>query len=106
MAAAPGCDRGARGARGVGAGRISIGAGSGCRPSAAGAAGFGLGALVELTGLAPASVSEHLKVLRKCGLLVLEVRGRSWIYSTDVGALRAVVAGVEVLAADPANGGH
>jgi DNA-binding transcriptional ArsR family regulator len=42
------------------------------------------GALVELTGLAPASVSEHLKVLRKCGLLVLEVRGRSWIYSTDL----------------------
>jgi DNA-binding transcriptional ArsR family regulator len=41
------------------------------------------GALVTLTGLAPASVSEHLKVLRKCGLLVLEVRGRSWIYSTD-----------------------
>jgi DNA-binding transcriptional ArsR family regulator len=41
------------------------------------------GALVALTGLAPASVSEHLKVLRKCGLLVLEVRGRSWIYTTD-----------------------
>jgi DNA-binding transcriptional ArsR family regulator len=45
------------------------------------------GALVDLTGLAPASVSEHLKVLRKCGLLVLEVRGRSWIYSTDVDAV-------------------
>lgn len=45
------------------------------------------GALVALTGLAPASVSEHLKVLRKCGLLVLEVRGRSWIYTTDVGAV-------------------
>ena len=45
------------------------------------------GALVELTGLAPASVSEHLKVLRKCGLLVLEVRGRSWIYATDVDAV-------------------
>jgi len=41
------------------------------------------GALVERTGLPAASVSEHLKVLRKCGLLVLEVRGRSWIYSTD-----------------------
>ncbi len=45
------------------------------------------GALVAETGLAPASVSEHLKVLRKCGLLVLEVRGRSWIYTTDVDAL-------------------
>jgi DNA-binding transcriptional ArsR family regulator len=48
------------------------------------------GALVELTGLAPASVSEHLKVLRKCGLLVLEVRGRSWIYSTDARAVADV----------------
>jgi DNA-binding transcriptional ArsR family regulator len=45
------------------------------------------GALVELTGLAAASVSEHLKVLRKCGLLVLEVRGRSWIYTTNVEAV-------------------
>ena len=55
------------------------------------------GALVELTGLAPASVSEHLKVLRKCGLLVLEVRGRSWIYTTDVEALRKVSAGIDDL---------
>ena len=57
------------------------------------------GALVELTGLAPASVSEHLKVLRKCGLLVLEVRGRSWIYATDVGALGEVVAELDALSA-------
>jgi DNA-binding transcriptional ArsR family regulator len=64
------------------------------------------GALVELTGLAPASVSEHLKVLRKCGLLVLEVRGRSWIYATDVAALREVAAELDALAAGPANGGH
>src|ERR687892_81801 len=49
---------------------------------------------VELTGLAPASVSEHLKVLRKCGLLVLEVRGRSWIYSTDATAVADVSAGI------------
>jgi DNA-binding transcriptional ArsR family regulator len=31
---------------------------------------------VELTDLAAASVSEHLKVLRKTGLLVLERSGR------------------------------
>jgi DNA-binding transcriptional ArsR family regulator len=49
------------------------------------------GALVELTGLPAASVSEHLKVLRKCGLLVLEVRGRSWIYTTDRRAITEVI---------------
>ena len=48
------------------------------------------GALVALTGVAPASVSEHVKVLRKCGLLVLEVRGRSWIYTTVGRAVRVV----------------
>lgn len=57
------------------------------------------GALVELTGLAPASVSEHLKVLRKCGLLVLEVRGRSWIYTTDGDALRDTAERVKELGA-------
>ena len=41
------------------------------------------GRLVELTGLAPASVSEHLKVLRKTGLLVLERRGRFRLYATN-----------------------
>jgi DNA-binding transcriptional ArsR family regulator len=56
------------------------------------------GALVELTGLAPASVSEHLKVLRKSGLLVLEVRGRSWIYSTDAGAVAETAAALGRLA--------
>ena len=57
------------------------------------------GALVELTGLAPASVSEHLKVLRKCGLLVLEVRGRSWIYATDRDAVSATATALKELAA-------
>jgi len=57
------------------------------------------GRLVERTGLAPASVSEHLKVLRKCGLLVLEVRGRSWIYTTDPDAVAATAAALEELGA-------
>ena len=52
------------------------------------------GELVELTGMAPASVSEHLKVLRKSGLLVLEVRGRYWLYSTDASVVREAAAGV------------
>lgn len=45
------------------------------RPSAA-------GELVTFVGLAPASVSEHLKVLRKSGLLVVDRQGRSWVYET------------------------
>jgi len=41
------------------------------------------GELVELAALAPASVSEHLKVLRKSGVLVLERRGRFRLYTAD-----------------------
>jgi DNA-binding transcriptional ArsR family regulator len=48
------------------------------------------GDLVELTALAPASVSEHLKVLRKAGLLVLEARGRFRLYATDAAAVSDV----------------
>jgi DNA-binding transcriptional ArsR family regulator len=52
------------------------------------------GELVELTALAPASVSEHLKVLRKTGLLVLEARGRFRLYSTDERVVRETAEGV------------
>jgi DNA-binding transcriptional ArsR family regulator len=52
------------------------------------------GELVELTALAPASVSEHLKVLRKTGLLVLEARGRFRLYATDASVVRATAEGV------------
>jgi DNA-binding transcriptional ArsR family regulator len=48
------------------------------------------GALVERTGLAAASVSEHLKVLRKTGLLVLESRGRFRLYTADPEIVREV----------------
>jgi DNA-binding transcriptional ArsR family regulator len=48
------------------------------------------GELAELSSLALASVSEHLKVLRKCGLLVLEKRGRFRIYKTDAVILHAI----------------
>lgn len=48
------------------------------------------GRLVERTGLAPASVSEHLKVLRKTGLLVLERRGRHRYYAADPELVRQV----------------
>lgn len=41
------------------------------------------GELVVVAGLAAASVSEHLKVLRKTGVLVLERRGRFRLYRAD-----------------------
>lgn len=41
------------------------------------------GEIAESSALAIASVSEHLKVLRKTGLLTLEKSGRHWLYMTD-----------------------
>lgn len=41
------------------------------------------GELAELSFLALASVSEHLKVLRKSGLLLLHKEGRFRMYRTD-----------------------
>lgn len=46
------------------------------------------GELAELSSLALASVSEHLKVLRKSGLLLLENKGRFRMYQTDTAVLR------------------
>jgi DNA-binding transcriptional ArsR family regulator len=60
------------------------------------------GALVELTGLAPASVSEHLKVLRKSGLLALETRGRFWLYTAELDALVATAGAVRAIGGAPA----
>jgi DNA-binding transcriptional ArsR family regulator len=61
------------------------------------------GELVELTALAPASVSEHLKVLRKTGLLVLEARGRFRLYATDAGVVEDTAAALrEVIGVSPA----
>jgi DNA-binding transcriptional ArsR family regulator len=56
------------------------------------------GALVAASGLAPASVSEHLKVLRKTGLLVLERDGRFRRYRADPEAVRATARAVGRLA--------
>ena len=41
------------------------------------------GTLSDALGLAPASTSEHLKVLRKTGLLMLEKQGTFRWYRTD-----------------------
>lgn len=55
------------------------------------------GDLAALSDLSLATVSEHLKVLRKSGLLVLSKQGRFWFYRTDTGLLRAVTDAVAQL---------
>jgi DNA-binding transcriptional ArsR family regulator len=55
------------------------------------------GELADLSSLALASVSEHLKVLRKSGLLVLDKQGRFRMYRTDTAILRAIVRAVAAL---------
>lgn len=57
------------------------------------------GDLVARCGLAPASVSEHLKVLRKTGLLILEREGRYRRYRADPDAVRATARALERLVA-------
>ncbi|MDN4638862.1 metalloregulator ArsR/SmtB family transcription factor [Agreia sp. PsM10] len=55
------------------------------------------GDLAEVSTLSLPSVSEHLKVLRKSGLLILDRRGRNWMYSTDTARLAAVAVAVAAL---------
>lgn len=47
------------------------------------------GDLASLSDLSLATVSEHLKVLRKTGLLKLDRQGRFWMYRTDADLLDA-----------------
>ncbi|MBS1694159.1 MAG: helix-turn-helix transcriptional regulator [Actinobacteria bacterium] len=55
------------------------------------------GELSELSHLSLPSVSEHLKVLRKSGLLILDRQGRNWMYQTDTELLAEVAAAVQRL---------
>jgi DNA-binding transcriptional ArsR family regulator len=55
------------------------------------------GELAAASGLAAASVSEHLKVLRKTGLVVLERHGRFRLYRTEPSYLLAVASSIEQL---------
>jgi DNA-binding transcriptional ArsR family regulator len=48
----------------------------------------GAGELAQHLGLAPASVSEHLKVLRKSGLVVMRVEGTYRLYRARPERLR------------------
>ena len=55
------------------------------------------GELAELSALSLATVSEHLKVLRKSGVLVLEKRGRFWFYRADPDVVSRAAAAVAAL---------
>ena len=52
------------------------------------------GELVQSSSLSAATVSEHLKVLRKTGLLIADRQGKQWLYRTDQGALERAIAAV------------
>jgi DNA-binding transcriptional ArsR family regulator len=55
------------------------------------------GDLAELSQLSLATVSEHLKALRKSGLLILDKRGRFWFYTTNLGLLQRAEAAIREL---------
>jgi len=55
------------------------------------------GDLADGSTLALASVSEHLKVLRKTGLLVMERQGRFRYYRTDAVLLEQIAAALVAL---------
>ncbi|MGN6872630.1 MAG: ArsR/SmtB family transcription factor [Solirubrobacteraceae bacterium] len=59
------------------------------------------GELAAASGLAAASVSEHLKVLRKTGLVMLERQGRFRLYRTEPSCVREVASCIEQLVAQP-----
>ena len=67
--------------------------------AACGAEARAAGDLAALSELSLATVSEHLKVLRKSGLLLLEKRGRFWFYRTDAAVVERAVKEVAVLTA-------
>ena len=56
------------------------------------------GDLTDVVALAPASVSEHLRVLRAAGILRLERDGRFRYFRTDTKLLRAASTFVRDLA--------
>ena len=59
------------------------------------------GELVALSALSNATVSEHLKVLRKAGLLVLERQGKQWLYQTAPEVVRDALIETGVAVGDP-----
>jgi DNA-binding transcriptional ArsR family regulator len=58
------------------------------------------GELADLSNLAVATVSEHLKVLRTAGLLTLDKQGRNWFYRTNPAVLKAARRGLKDILED------
>ena len=56
------------------------------------------GDLALLSDLSLATVSEHLKVLRKTGLITLQKEGRFWWYRTDPAQLGRAITALRALA--------
>lgn len=56
------------------------------------------GDLAALSDLSLATVSEHLKVLRKSGLMVLTKQGRFWLYRANDASLTALSRAIARLA--------
>lgn len=63
------------------------------------------GDLAGLSALALATVSEHLKVLRKSGLLIVEKSGRFWLYRADPVRLKRVLGALHDLTEGQAQDG-
>ena len=58
---------------------------------AAGAKGMAAGEIADALGLAPSSLSFHLKALAQAGLVRVERQGRVLRYRADFAAMRALV---------------
>jgi DNA-binding transcriptional ArsR family regulator len=59
---------------------------------ASGAEGLPAGAIADATGVAPATLSFHLKELKSAGVLQCRREGRSLIYSPDFTAMNGLLA--------------
>lgn len=55
------------------------------------------GDLADLSELSLPAVSEHLKVLRKVGLVVVQREGRFWYYRADPNRLADIIATLETM---------
>jgi DNA-binding transcriptional ArsR family regulator len=58
------------------------------------------GELAERSSLSIATISEHLKVLRKTGLITLEKDGRFWFYKTDRERMKSAADALQSLLED------
>jgi DNA-binding transcriptional ArsR family regulator len=62
------------------------------------------GDLAERSNLSLATVSEHLKVLRKTGMVHLEKEGRFWFYQANAERIDGVIDRLTTMRAEMING--